>query len=291
MASDRPYYSVRTGKRNGRIELSLDQLRMLFFNIYDDLDRREFFQESFGKFCVDAGPNLIPGTLGIYVEVEVARKLRRDDLWPVREKYQQYTEEDIFDLIEFLFDHVSKPLDGYIHEWSGCGWHYSSFDRDAGKREFLTRMNEILRDYSSGFELSPEGYVLARADEGLEPLEAASLPVVDRENVEMRIHAAILKFRRHRASLDDRRDAIRSLADVLEFLRPRLKEVLDSKDEADLFNIANNFAIRHHNPSQKANYDRGIWYSWMFYFYLATIHAAVHLMKKTEAKPPTKPGA
>jgi len=100
--------------------------------------------------------------------------------------------------------------------------------------------------------------------------------------VELPVEAAILKFRRYRSSIDDRKEAVRSLADVLEFLRPQLKEVLSSKDEGDLFNIANNFAIRHHNPSQKAQYDQSIWLSWIFYFYLATIHAGIRLIKRKE---------
>lgn len=36
-------------------------------------------------------------------------------------------------------------------------------------------------------------------------------------------------------------DAVLDLADVLEFLRPKLKETLLSKDEQDLFNIAKKF--------------------------------------------------
>jgi len=96
------------------------------------------------------------------------------------------------------------------------------------------------------------------------------------------VNAAILKFRRYRSSLEDRKDSIRDLADVLEFLRSQLKSVITKNDENDLFNIANNFGIRHHNDLQKIDYDKAIWYSWMFYYYLATIHASVRLIKKNE---------
>ena len=106
------------------------------------------------------------------------------------------------------------------------------------------------------------------------------MPTDDPENVESSVRAAILKFRRHRSTLEDRRDAVRDLADVLEFLRPQLKLVLTRKDESDLFSIANNFGIRHHNDQQKTDYDSAIWHSWMFYYYLATIHAAVRLIQK-----------
>jgi hypothetical protein len=65
---------------------------------------------------------------------------------------------------------------------------------------------------------------------------------------------------------------------VLEYLKPKIKEHLTSADEKDLFNIANNFGVRHHNDKQKTGYDAGLWLSWMFYFYLATIHVVVRKM-------------
>jgi len=70
------------------------------------------------------------------------------------------------------------------------------------------------------------------------------------------------------------------LADILESLRPKLKLVLTHKDEDDLFNIANNFGIRHKNERQKTDYDP-LWLSWMFYYYLATIHFVTRRLEKT----------
>jgi hypothetical protein len=128
--------------------------------------------------------------------------------------------------------------------------------------------------------LSSDGEILALAERGLENLLQANLPSYDPGNVEDRVAKAILKFRRYRSSFEERKDAIRDLADVLEFLRPKLKIVITKSDENDLFNLANNFGIRHHNDSQKTDYDRAIWLSWMFYYYLATIHASLRLIEK-----------
>jgi hypothetical protein len=61
-------------------------------------------------------------------------------------------------------------------------------------------------------------------------------------------------------------------------MRPEWKRILTSKDEADLFNIANNFGIRHHHSKQKTNYNQDVWLRWMFYFYLSTVHAAERLL-------------
>ena len=79
-------------------------------------------------------------------------------------------------------------------------------------------------------------------------------------------------------------EAVRSLADCLEYLRKDIEKVIAKKDDADLFNIANNFGIRHHNDKQKTNYESAIWLSWMFYFYLATIHACIRLINKKTDK-------
>ena len=123
------------------------------------------------------------------------------------------------------------------------------------------------------------------ADEGLQPLLDAKLPEYDPKNVEEHVQAAIHKFRRHRSSLEDRKDAIRDLAGVLEFLRPKADALLLSKrDDADLFQIANGFAVRHHNEEQRSDYNKAIWYGWMFYFYLATIQAVVRVIKESEGK-------
>jgi hypothetical protein len=73
----------------------------------------------------------------------------------------------------------------------------------------------------------------------------------------IKINSAILKFRRHKSTLDDRREAIRELAGRLEFLRPAIKQHLNKKDENDIFNIAN-FGIRHHNKDQQTEYDKAI---------------------------------
>ena len=99
---------------------------------------------------------------------------------------------------------------------------------------------------------------------------------------EERVDDAVRKFRSRTASPTDRRDAVRDLADVLEYLRPEIKRVLTKKDDAALFEIANKFAIRHMDGEQFTEYTKPVWLSWMFYFYLATIYAVGHLMERVD---------
>jgi len=277
---DKPYYSVRTGKNPLGTDLDLETVQRVFTGMYSTWEDEGFFQEALGYYCIDAG--FIAGSVGRDVEGYVLLELRKSHLLPIRTEITNYTEDDLFDVIEFLYEHVSKPINRDYHSYSDCGWHCSSFDRAEGRAEFQEKVNRILHRYSGGFELSTDGEILSLPDAGFEALMQAALPPGDPENVEARVEAARRKFRRLRATLDERRDAIRDLADVLEFLRPKLKGLLTSKDESDLFNLANNFGVRHHNALQKVAYDRPIWYSWLFYYYLATIHAVVRLIKKHE---------
>jgi hypothetical protein len=281
---NRRYYSIRTGKNPDASRYDLPILLRLFSDFYLDFLNKDYFQEDFGYYCVDAGE--VSGNLGSDIESKMFRAIRKPDLWPIQEKYKSYSEDDLFDVIEFLYDHASKPIDGYFHSHDGCGYHYDTFDKKTGREEFRDGINQILRDYKEGYELSDKGEILEFPEQGLENLFAASLPIHDPDNVEQRVQAAILKFRRYRSSLDERRDAIRDLADVLEFLRPQVKTVISKKDDGDLFAIANQFGIRHHNDQQKQDYDKAIWYSWIFYYYLATIHACLRLIKKAESQLP-----
>ena len=272
---NRRYFSIRTGKNEGVIEYDLDLLRRLFYSTYVSFNNKEYFQEAFGKDCVDVG--LIPGTAGIDIELFFFKKLRKPGLWPIYDNYENYAEDDLFDVIELLYDLISKPVDGTYHSWSNCGWHYATFDKSSGKLEFRKDINEFLKDYQDGWELSESGEILSIGEEGLNNLFKAKLPE-SREDISNKIKYAVLKFRRHKSSIEDRKEAVRELADVLEYLRPQVKQELLSKDESDLFNIANNFGIRHYNQRQKEDYNKSVWLSWIFYIYLSTIHLIIRII-------------
>jgi hypothetical protein len=275
---DKPYYSLRTGKHDGEIKLDLEAIKKLFLAAYRSFNQREYFQQAFGYHCVDAGA--VVGTAGQDIEGAMLLALRKSHLWPIEDRLSEYTEEDLFDVVEFLHDNISKPLEGYFHSYYGCGMHYSTFSQPEGQDEFRAAVNPILACFDTGFVLSTEGEILHVAEPGFTPLLEAELPSTDETNVEARVKAAVKRFRRQRSSLEDRRHALRDLADVLEYLRPQVRSVLTSKDESDLFNIANNFGVRHHNESQKTNYDAPIWFSWMFYYYLSTIHTVLRLIQR-----------
>ncbi len=141
-------------------------------------------------------------------------------------------------------------------------------------------------DFKQGYELSLDGEIQELSKHGLEEIIDADLPVYDKENVNKLVDSAISKFRSRKSNLNDKKSAIKDLADVLEFLRKKLKEykILSKSDDGNLFEIANSYSIRHHSEDQHRNYDKSIWYSWIFHSYLATIHAGIRLIMKYESK-------
>jgi hypothetical protein len=274
------YYSQRTGSNPNINGLPLADVADLFVRVYSKFSTDGYFAEALGSYCLNAG--FTQGRLGD-VDLAILLALRKKGLWPVQEHARSYIEDDLFDMIEFLYQHVSKPVDGTMHSWGGCGMHWETFNQNDGRAEFRLKINEVLGHYEKGFELSADGYVLRKAHPGFETIFDADVPSKDRQVVG-RVDSAVLRYRHHGASLDDRRQAVRDLVDVLEYLRPKVKALLTSADESDLFNIANNFGIRHHNDRQKTGYDTSLWLSWMFYFYLATIHV---VLRKIQHDGPT----
>lgn len=267
----RKFYSTRKGKNPNADGFNIVVLRELFSRLFQQLKNEGYFSEAFGFFCVDQG--YVPGSV-MDPEYEVLIKTRKKDVWPVEQCCGSYTEHDLFDIMEFLYDYVSQPISGRRHDYNQCGMHWEKFDKGKGQEFYREKIEELLALYSEPFCFTEDGEILEKPEKGFEKIFEADVPSTE-DNITMRVDAAIRQFRRHGVSVDERRHAVRDLADVLEYLRPRLKELISSQDESDLFNIANNFGIRHHNERQKTNYDAKLWLSWMFYHYLSTIHVVL----------------
>ena len=233
----RKYYSQRNGKAG--YTLDIVALRTIFSVTIKSFKSRGYFDEYLGKNCQDG---FLPGMAGEDVEGDILKILRKDNLWPLTENILIFSNEDIFDLVEFFFDHISAPLEegSYNHSWNDCGKHFIKFDRMAGRSEFIDDINQALNDFDGGYELSTTGEVLSLGEPEFKALFDASLPVSE-SNLTAKVNGAITQFKRYGSTLDDRAHSVRDLADCLEYLRPKLKSSLDKKDENDLFNIVNNF--------------------------------------------------
>jgi len=101
----RKYYSVRTGKNPFSVQWDLPTLRRLFNALYLEFRRKDYFQKALGYTCIDGGE--VAGILGHDIEAQVLRRIRKPSLWPIEDYYIEYSEDDLFDIIEFLFDYIS----------------------------------------------------------------------------------------------------------------------------------------------------------------------------------------
>ena len=276
----RRYYSSRKKPQS----LSLEDLYWKLQNLYLLFLKGNYFKGNAGLT-----ENVFPDEINHEAAVALTFQL-----FPVTKWSQpDITEDHVFDALEFLYDYVSKPGKwGLVEKESGFSdYDYIGYDDEAGREDFREKANAFLVDYKSGYELTEQGIILALAADGLQHILTAEIIPYDELNVDSKVRNAITKWRNRHLALSERKEAIRELSDVFEWLKKtkNLTAVLDGKDESAIFDLANNFGIRHHNPKQKTNYDPAIWYAWIFHFYLATYHAAVRLLIKHEETKKSQP--
>ena len=263
----------------GNNGLPLADVVETFVKVFKQLEHDGYFQNSFGTPYNNYKDAKIRD-----VEIEIELQIHKKNIWPIQNEFEHYSEDDFFDMIEFLHEHISKPVEGtpYKDAWfDEEETYWRIFDKLQGQTEFRDKINLILSAYENEFELSPDGEVLHKPEDGLVPVVSAKIPSSDSKIVD-KVNSAKLLYQRHKSSLEDRRHAVRDLIDVLEGLRPQIKVVFNTKDENDLFNIANNFGLRHNNEKQKTDYDQATWLGWMFYFYLITIHVVLRKINESE---------
>jgi hypothetical protein len=245
----RRYYSSRTKPKSitlAELYQKLQYLYLLFRN-------NNYFKQKAGITEADL-PKAIKHKAGVTLTFQP---------FPITKWLQEeITEDNIFDTLEFLYDHASKPGE-WVQMVTDTGFYYNdydSYDDKAGQEEFRSTANVFLADYKTGFELTEDGIILAMGTEGLQYILDADIIPYDEANVDSKVRNAISKWRNRRIDLSEKKEAIRELADVFEWLKKTkgLATVLDGKDESVIFELANNFGIRHHNPKQKTNYDRAI---------------------------------
>lgn len=110
MSTTRPYWSARHGKGPTVTPLTREQVTTLFVSLIDELERKGSFQEAFGYECIDEGR--VPGAFGPAISDRILMSLGHEDVWPpTATRVRVWSDDQLFDVVEFLFDHVSTGLD------------------------------------------------------------------------------------------------------------------------------------------------------------------------------------
>jgi hypothetical protein len=270
---DQPLYSTRAGRQR---KLSLaDFTTLVWRSAIAPARLLGFFEER------------LPGGFGD-IDAYLLDKLNTSEISSLdllggnSPKFFQSDDEDLlFDLLELLHrDVVSAPESiTFVH---GERCFNGPFDQAEGQRVFCDHLNPVLARHSPPLEMRPNGHIIEPPAPAIQPLIEDSIPDSVEPALREPIEAAIDRFYRRGATDVDRRDALRHLADFLEHQRSTIKTEMLSKDENALFQIANQFSIRHHRQDQQGDYDKGIWQEWTFHVFLATAKALIQVQERDE---------
>jgi len=274
-----PYWPARHGRQHAVSSTATAAQR--FAALIRDLHTRGYFDRTLPPLCVDDRDPIDESAV-------LAERLGLPELWPLRP--ENWDEDTFFGLVEVFHDLAVRPRERNLHSYNGCGWHYSGFGTDTGRARYRWRVNRLLASAGVGLRLAEDGEDTGRL---VRTVDDARTDLVERalaapsETGGDRVQHAIARFRQRGATAEDKRMAVIALFGVLEQRSVLLKatEQITSKDESDLFNIANNFALRHHDVQQKRDYDP-IFLDWMFWWYLAAIEVTNQVLARDRATTP-----
>lgn len=207
--------------------------------------------------------------------------------WPLDPA--EWEEDTFLGLVEVVHDFVARPRERWWHDYGGCGWHYSQFAVAPARMLYRERIDRLLVEGGIPLRLAADGEDVGRLvhspADGRESLMEAALkgkgalgPVPDT------VQHAVSLFRRRGATVEDKRSACISLAGILEERRSLVKADLLSKDEGALFQIANQFGIRHRRADQQSDYAVD-YLDWVFWSFLATVELTGRLLSRGAGRP------
>lgn len=281
----RKFYSQRNF---GSKKISFEIVKDLFLIFFEQLVIKDYLDENFGhqEFDGDVFTGYhYDGKLGNFDEVSpnniynfFLRTLKRNNTYPCRNNFGAISEEDFFDVVELVYDLVSKPIirsESPIEEKIlAARGDTNAFDKKFAQKEYVERVNEILNDF--GFEMRENGEIWELPQQGMEKLVEEIAKSKKPKNFEDKIQHAIDLFFDKNASLESKKSACNTLSGILENVRKDL--TIPDKEENELFQIINNWGIRHQNDKQKKASKEDL--EWIFYSLLNTINYFLSLTQK-----------
>jgi hypothetical protein len=273
-----PYWIDRHGERAIRTSASEPlRVRDEWTNLIDDLLNRGYLDKAAPGPCVDDQGAPEQGRL---LNHALERRLTVDGVWPLHP--QEWDNDTFYSLIEIFHDLIARPRSRHYHDFADCGFHYSDFAYQPGQRLYRWKVNALLNRHGIDLLLADSGEDVGRLvhapTDPRQDLVEKTLTTTDQPSRDTVEHAVAL-YRARTANRESKRNACRALADVLEERRNLLKAELLSKDEGALFQIANQFAIRHRNAQQRAEYDDA-YLDWLFWWYLGTVELTNRLLAR-----------
>lgn len=266
-------YAARRRDAHPPHALDFNETRALFAENLTALLEGGYLDDALGPSCCDAAEPQ-DGQLVLQGLVDLDAPL-----WPISDDVVSAWDEDTFlSVIEAYFDLVARPRRRTWHDY--CReWDYEDFSRPVGQEVYLWKVNILLERSTIPLSLSAggldRGQLVTRVDDPRADLYELPSQMTQAYEADDVAHAIQLWRSRH-ASRADKRDAVTRLANLLEPHRPLLAQGVGKPDTDALFNIANNFDLRHHNARQHRDYPEEV-LDWLFWWYLATLELATRL--------------
>ncbi|MFI5843914.1 hypothetical protein ACIA8K_29870 [Catenuloplanes sp. NPDC051500] len=276
----RPYWRERKhGQRPGPTPGKASAISE-FIHLVDELDNAGYFEQRFGKDCIDSPREKS-------AEILFQRELGIKEGWPLEQGKLEVDLDIFLDIVEILHDQATLPTTRWLHTYGECGWHHKTFEAEPGRIIYRWRVNKILTRGGFGLQLAEEGDDTGRlvgiTDTARAELVQAVTNRTDGGPADQVRHALTL-FRQRGADRNQKRSAVVALALVLEERRHNvLIEALDKSDRGALFDLANNFHLRHQDAKQKRDYD-DFYLDWIFWTYLATIELTNRIIDAQESR-------
>ena len=270
-AAPRPYWPERRSAR-GADGFNPSNARLAFAQVLGDFSGSGYLVEVFGQECVDDSSEL-PDASRI-----IEKRLGISGLWPLAP--ESWGDDTFYGLVEVFHDLISRPRHRYYHPFNQCGWHYTEFHNGPARELYRWKVNSMLRETGIEYELASEGEDLGRlvavTDDARSSLVHRSL---DESPVDVagRVRHAVALYRGRESSIESKRSAILALVGILEERRALITQQLGKSDGGALFQIANQFNLRHHRSDQLSDYSEAF-LDWIFWWYLATVELSNGLL-------------
>jgi hypothetical protein len=218
----RKLFTERHGMNEPRVKdkLSDEHKKALLAIINADIDAN-LFGEAFSEGCPDNRANSIGCDLNkLRIALSVYKVIWPRD-WPIID-HELPTEPELFDLIEFLYEHAALPH-AYVHH-SFFGHDHLSYDVDPGREKFEVGINRFFERNGIAFELR-HGQLTRLAPTGLHEALASQLFRTGDADLDRLLEASREKFLNR--SLETRKEGLEKLWDAWE----RLKTLENGKDK------------------------------------------------------------
>ncbi len=94
------FYSQRNGLERHPGGLPLEKVVGLFSQLFTQLEASGYFQQAFGIDCTDG---FIAGEVA-NPEMDILLSISKDQLWPISKYATRYSEDDLFDMVEYCIN-------------------------------------------------------------------------------------------------------------------------------------------------------------------------------------------